>query len=176
MTCQMPTIRTFRPEDSATVCRLFAAGQRDFSAGLEAEVEAYICLSLKADLSDIQRHYLAVNGSHFWVAESMREVVGMVGVQRLNREEAELRRMSVASHARRQGIGQRLLETVEGHCLEEGFSRMVLSTVTQLQPAIAMYQKAGFRLDREEPYGSMTVKYYEKDLNGPTASPGGGQS
>ena len=176
MTCHMPTIRTFRPEDSAAVHRLFANGQRDFSAGLEAEVEAYICLSLKADLSDIQHNYLAVDGSHFWVAESMGEVVGMVGVQRLNREEVELRRMSVASHARRQGIGQQLLKTVEHHCLEKGFSRIVLSTVTQLQPAIAMYVKSGFRLDREEPYGSMTVRYYLKDLNGPTVSPGGGQS
>ena len=172
----MLTIRTFQPGDSEAVRRLFARGQRDFAAGLEAEVEAYICLSLNADLSDIPRHYLAGNGSHFWVAESRGEVVGMVGVQRLNHEEAELRRMSVASHIRRQGIGQKLLETAEGHCVNEGFSRIVLSTVTQLQPAIAMYLKAGFRLDREEPYGSMTVHYLVKDLNGIPSPTGGEQS
>lgn len=160
----MPTIRTFQPGDSEAVRRLFARGQRDFAAGLEAEVEAYISQSLKADLSDIQLHYLDPKGSNFWVAELEGEVVGMVGIQRLDQEAAELRRMSVASHARRQGIGQKLLNTGEQHCVEEGFSRIVLSTVTQLQPAIAMYLKAGFRLDREEPYGSMTVQYLVKDL------------
>lgn len=172
----MLTIRTFQPEDSETVRRLFARGQREFAAGLEAEVEAYICLSLQADLSDISRHYLKEDGSHFWVAEAEGEVVGMVGLQRLNREEGELRRMSVASQARRQGIGQKLLETVECHCVEKGFSRIVLSTVNQLQPAIAMYSKAGFRLVREEPYGSMTVKYLAKDLPRRPDSSGAGQS
>jgi len=40
----------------------------------------------------------------------------MVDIQKRSNEEAELRRMSVAGDARRQGIGWKLLETVEEFC------------------------------------------------------------
>ena len=72
--------------------------------------------------------------------------------------------MSVASEARRQGIGQRLLETVEHFCREQGYQRITLTTVTQLQPAIAMYRKFGFQQVGEEIYGNMTVLHFSKNL------------
>ena len=62
-------------------------------------------------------------------------------------------------------MDRKLLETVEAFCMGRGYRRIVLSTVTQLQPAIAMYRAAGFRQVREEAYGSMTVQYYVKDLD-----------
>ena len=77
----MVTIRTFRPEDRERVRDLFARGQRDFAAGLEAEVEAYIRRSLDADLAHIPATYLANEDSHFWVAEIGDRVVGMVALQ-----------------------------------------------------------------------------------------------
>ncbi len=172
----MLTVRTFRPEDVDRVHELFVRGQRDFAAGLEGEVEAYLRRSLEADLSDIDAHYLSDEGSHFWVAELDGRVVGMVGVQMLSSDEGELRRMSVASEARRKGIGRKLLETVVGFCEQAGYRRLTLSTVTQLQPAIALYLSAGFRLTRQESYGSMTVQFYVKNLGGPVSCPGDAQS
>ena len=160
----MVGIRTFRPDDAAPVRRLFARSLLDFAAGMEGEVQAYIHRSLADDLADIPRHYLAQPGSHFWVAEVAGQVKGMVGVQRRSESEGELRRMSVAGDARRQGIGGRLLATVETFCREQGYRRVSLSTVTQLQPAIAMYRRAGFQLVQEEPYGVMTVQFFVKEL------------
>ena len=160
----MAAIRTFRPGDAGEVRRLFARGQRDFAAGLEAEIEAYISRSLAVDLADIPRHYLGEPGSHFWVAEGDGRVLGMVGVEGRSDEEGELRRMSVASWVRRQGIGQWLLETVEHFCREQGYQRITLSTVTQLQPAIAMYRKLGFQQVGEETYGNMSVLHFSKNL------------
>ena len=160
----MVTIRTFRESDTAEVHRLFARGQRDFAAGLEPQVEEYIRLSLAADLANIAAHYLAEPGSHFWVAELDGRVVGMVGLERRSKEEGELRRMSVSPAVRRQGIGWRLLETLERFSREQGYQRVSLSTVTQLQPAIAMYRKNGFVLVKEEGYMTMTVQYYVKRL------------
>lgn len=145
---------------------MFAGGQMDFARDteLEEEVRRYIQRSLADDLSDITGNYLRAPGGNFWVAQIDGEVKGMVGVQRRSLEEAELRRMSVAADSRRQGIGRRLLETVEAFCLEQGYQRISLTTVSQLQPAIAMYQGYGFRLTGLEQRGKMVVHHFVKEL------------
>ena len=164
----MPTIRAFRPEDADTVRALFAQGQLDWAQGtdLEDEARSYIQRSLAADLSDIPANYLHRPRSHFWVAELAGEVKGTVGVQEIDREEAELRRMSVAGDSRRRGIGARLLATVEDFCRQQGYSRVGLSTVVHLAAAMSMYQQYGYRRLHQEPYGKMTVQYFVKDLAG----------
>ena len=172
----MVNIRTFQPDDSGPVCELFAAGLMAFAAEHEAVVQAYIQESLADDLADIPGHYLQESGSHFWVAEIDGQVKGMVGVQRRSDAEGELRRMSVAADTRRMGIGWKLMETVEAFCREQGYRRIILSTVTQLQPAIAMYQRFGYRYVGEEAYRMMTVQLYVKSLEAPPEGPDGGQN
>ena len=160
------TIRSFRPGDAPAVRAIFTHGQLDFAEGtpLEVEARAYVQRSLAADLSDIPAHYMRLPGSHFWVAEHRGEIVGTVGVQRVNAEEAELRRMSVASASRRQGIGRQLLQTVEDFCRGNGYSRVALSTVIHLEPAVHMYTACGYHPVRQEPYGSMTEQFFVKQL------------
>jgi GNAT superfamily N-acetyltransferase len=163
----MLQIRTFQPADAEAVCRLFANGQLDFARDthLEEEVRRYIQRSLSDDLADIPRHYQSESGSNFWVAEVGGEVKGMVGVQRRSDEEAELRRMSVASSSRRQGTGRRLLETAEDFCRQHGYRRISLTTVSHLQPTIAMYQQCGYQLVGEEAYGKITGQHFVKHLD-----------
>ena len=172
----MVTIRSFRETDTAEVQRIFAQGQQDFATGFEEQVEEYIRLSLAADLANISAHYLGEPGSHFWVAELEGKVTGMVGLQRRSDQEGELRRMSVASSDRRQGIGGKLLDTVERFSRQQGYDRISLSTVTQLQPAIAMYRKNGFVLVKHETYLTMTVQYYVKRLAEISEKPEAGQN
>ena len=162
----MLQIRTFQPADAEAVRRLFTNGQLDFASGthLEEEVRRYIQRSLSDDLADIPLHYQSQAGGNFWVAEADGEIKGMVGIQHRSDEEAELRRMSVAGNSRRQGIGRRLLESVEDFCREQGYQRIHLTTVSQLQPAIAMYQRCGYQLTGEENYGKMLVKHFVKYL------------
>ena len=168
----MLQIRTFQPADAETVRRLFANGQLDFArdTNLEEEVRRYIQRSLLDDLADIPHHYQSQSGSDFWVAEVDGEIKGIVGVQRRSHEEAELRRMSVASGSRRQGIGRRLLETVEDFCRQEGYQRIHLTTVSQLQPAIAMYQRCGYQLTGQEAYGNIMGQHFVKYLDHPQAA------
>ncbi len=163
---QTLVIRSFHPADAGAVRTIFARGQLDFAEGtpLENAAREYVQHSLTADLSDIPAHYMRPPGSHFWVAERSGEIVGTVGVQRVNAEEAELRRMSVASAFRRQGIGRRLLETVEEFCRRNGYSRIALSTVLHLEPAVRMYTASGYQPTRQAPYGPMTEQFFVKQL------------
>ena len=163
-------IRPFVPSDLAEVQELFANGLLEFAGVIEDGVRRYIAKALKDDLADIPTHYLSDPRGNFWVAEFYESVVGIVGIQPTEKEEeAELRRMSVSSTVRRQGIGRRLLETTEDFCLEKGYSRIGLSTVGFLQPALAMYRRHGYTTVKEEPYGDpphqpVTVHYLVKEL------------
>ena len=111
----------------------------DFAQGFEREVGRYIQESLNDDLADINASYMEDPANHFWVADVDGEVKGMVGVQWRSIHEAELRRMSVVDTVGRQGIGLKLLETVEGFCRGGGHVSIRLTTVALLVPAIAMY-------------------------------------
>ena len=160
----MVTIREFEPTDADEVRRLFSEGQAQFATGFEEDFEAYTRESLQADLSDIQRHYIDQAGSCFWVATVKGRVVGMAGIQQRDSHTGELRRMGVDINWRRQGIARRLLETAEEFCRRQGYSRIRLSTVTPLEPAIQMYQASGYSQTGQGNYGSVTVLHFSKEL------------
>ncbi len=163
----MLNIRTFRPDDAGEVRLLFAQSLMDFAGHSAQAVESYVESSLADDLWDISFHYLRSPGGHFWVVEVEGQIKGMVGIQRQDEREAELRRMSVAGDARRQGIGQALLETTESYCREQGYQQIRLTTVTLLQPAIAMYTRFGYQFIGEDQYGEITGQHFVKRLDGP---------
>ncbi len=167
-------IRDFLPADLPQVQELFASGLIEFAGEIEQGVRRYVDQALKDDMADIPAHYQAHARGNFWVVESQDTVVGIVGIQPTeNEEEAELRRMSVSSTVRRQGVGRRLLEITEDFCRDQGYRRIVLSTVDILQPALAMYQNNGYTMSKVEPYGvpphrQVSVYYLVKELY-PTA-------
>ena len=110
--------------------------------------------ALKDDMSDIAVHYQGGPGGNFWVVEYLDFLVGHVGIQASDKEdEAELRRMTVSTTVRRQGLGRRLLRTTEEFCRCRGYKRIILSTVDFLKPALAMYHNNGYNLVGLEPYG-----------------------
>ena len=167
-------IRTFVPNDLAQVRELFASGIMEFAGDLEPEIRRYVDHSLNDDLADIPGNYLSDARSNFWVAESSGPpvaIVGIVAIQPREREEdAELRRMSVSSSARRQGIGRRLLETTEEFCRDRGYRRIYLSSAHILEPALAMYRSFGYTTMNVEPYGDragrpITVHHLVKELD-----------
>ena len=96
-----------------------------------------------------------------------REIVGMVGLEKLNHEEGELRRMSVSKSARKQGIGTLLVRKLESYAREIGLKRVILTTLEAFKPAISLYQTLGYRLVSsilEESVGSNVVGF-QKDLD-----------
>jgi len=148
----------------STMCPL------DMWEGIESATQEYIDKSIAEDLGHIEAVYLnrtTKPKGNFWVAhrENSEELLGMVGMQYLNDEECELRRMSVASKARREGIGSLLVMHLLEAAKAEGFKKCTLSTLTRMMPGRKMYEKLGFKETKTEDVApNVTVIYYERHL------------
>jgi ribosomal protein S18 acetylase RimI-like enzyme len=99
-----------------------------------------------------------------WVAEGVDQVLGTVSVVPRSGE-LYIRSMAVHPAARGQGIGTRLLGTVEDFAAPQGYRRLVLTTTPFLRPAIRLYQQAGFRFtgERGDLFGT-DLLWMAKDL------------
>lgn len=164
----MVHIRPFAPADHARVRDIFINWNRHITQpGMEDLFESYIQLALNEEIDRILEYY-GRPGFGFWVAEVDGTVAGMVGLERLDNGEAEVRRMYVAADFRRRGLGRKLLAFVEDRARDLGYTRIVLST-SALQPqAKALYEVSGYDLEREEAstvqtkrtVGSGLTRYY----------------
>lgn len=98
-----------------------------------------------ADLSDIQGAYPDRGGSFDVLVGENGQIVGSVGLYRLDTDTCEIRKMYLAVHVRGQGQGRRLLEHALAKAKELGYSRIELETASVLKEAIALYERFGFR-------------------------------
>lgn len=80
--------------------------------------------------------------------------VGMGAHRPIDEQTTEVRRMFVITEERRSGVGAALLAKIEGHARLLGFTALVLETGNRQIPAMALYERSGFR--RIEPFGVYT--------------------
>lgn len=103
-----------------------------------------------------------------WIAEMEGEPVGCVFCVRRDDETAQLRLLLVEPRARGMGIGARLVEECLRFAVRAGYRRIVLWTNDVLADARRIYQRAGFRLTKEEPHHGfgkdLVGQYWERDL------------
>jgi ribosomal protein S18 acetylase RimI-like enzyme len=157
-------IRPYEARDQAAVRALFIAVNRGLAPpDLRDAFEAYITRSLAEEIDRVPDYYASRHGS-FWVATDGGEIAGMFGIERVDETSAELRRMYVASHARRRGIARQMLARAEAICCQSGYSTLTLSTSQLQQAALAFYRGAGYRLLREEVAAAQTNKTVGGDI------------
>ena len=93
---------------------------------------------------------LAAPSGVFVVVRGNGLVAGCGGVQRLDPETGEIKRMWIAPAFRGLGLARRLLGELEDHARRLGHRRVVLDTDATLTEAIALYERSGY--EAIEPY------------------------
>ena len=156
-------VRTYRSEDFDACRDLFRLVHDDYQ-----NPDVFISMTLRTDMSDIEKNYLNVPNGHFWVAVSSdddRRILGQVAVLPLGfvdrkyyhevpedrRDQiCELRRMAVHPSAQRQGVGKKIVETLIEFAKNKGFKQIHLTTARNMTKAWHFYDKFGFRRDKLE--------------------------
>jgi GNAT superfamily N-acetyltransferase len=103
------------------------------------------------------------DGLEVWlVAYRDEQPVGCGGLQRLDDETAEIRRIYLADEARGRGIGRKLLEALEQHARDRGYKRVRLTTGEGQPEALGLFGSAGY--EEIEPFtdGPFTRHWMEK--------------
>lgn len=115
-----------------------------------------------ADMENIAEAYFSDEGqSALWVADYDETVIGMIGVQKTSEHGAEIRRLRVRSDFRRQGVGAKLMEQALAFCLHHSFLKVSLDVRIERGPAIALFEKFGFQLNRtREVNGRRLLDFY----------------
>lgn len=94
-----------------------------------------------------------------WIAERGGAVVGSVFLVMQSKTVGKLRLLIVDPKARGLGLGWRLTQACIRFARRAGYKRLVLWTQSELLAARSIYERAGFRLAREEPHRSFGKRH-----------------
>ncbi len=129
------TLSPFQPEDQAAVQQLILAGLAEHWGALDP--------ALNRDLDDIAATYAS---ALFLVARRDGAIVGAGALIPRAEGIAEIVRMSVATSARRGGVGSQILRALCEYAQTAGCRRVVLETTATWREVIAFYQRFGFQI------------------------------
>ena len=99
------------------------------------------------------------------VAYLDRRAVACGGLQRLDAEKAEIRRLFIDESARGRGIGRRLLAELESHARRLGYKRVRLTTGDGQAEALGLFQTAEYQEIPPFTDGVFTRHWMEKSLD-----------
>jgi GNAT superfamily N-acetyltransferase len=85
------------------------------------------------------------NGGFIWLAKEQDEIVGTIGLINEGNGVFELAKMTVAKNWQGKGISRQLMETCLNKAREVGAIKISLFSNSQLQVALKLYEKYGFR-------------------------------
>lgn len=105
---------------------------------------------------------------YYFIAVEDDEVVGGVGLAEFEYFEdcAELQKLYLTDRVKGRGIGYQLIRMVEEKARELGYRKMYLETHTNLQAAIHIYKKCGYK-EIEKPAGVVHAtmnRFFIKEL------------
>ncbi len=96
------------------------------------------------DLFRFDEHYAPPHGA-FWVVRDAGQLVGSIGVERVDATTAEIHRLYLDAHLRGRGLGRALVEEALAWCRANAFTRLVLWSDTRFEHSHRLYDRMGFR-------------------------------
>lgn len=139
-------VRPYRPMDEAAVSQL----HRD-------------CMTVHG-IQD-SRAYLHRSDSHFWLAESRHQLLGVVGVVANSAEVGEIAWLHVVPGSQAAHVATRLLEAALAYCREQGYLKLVLRSLcfwddTLVEP----FRRFGFEQGPPKYAGGTEALQFYRDL------------
>ncbi len=137
------TIKNFKSEQQAELSE-FVLGIQNGEFGLRFKENEQL------DLIDTAEFY---KGGGFWIAQLEREIVGCIGLQKLNGNIGVLRKMFVKKELRGTDlkIAQNLFDKLKSESEKIGFKSILLDTPSVAKASHRFYEKNGFfELDRSQ--------------------------
>lgn len=130
------TIRPFIASDQSAARALVLTGL--------GEHWGYIDETLNPDLDDIAAAYPSETSLFLVVEDPAGVLIGAGCLTEDDPATGRLVRMSVATSARGQGIGRRLVAALESAARERGYRRLVCETTEDWADAVGLYLATGF--------------------------------
>lgn len=97
------------------------------------------------EMLDNPEGYILAPGGHIFMAQRGSEVVGTCALIKEHEGVYELARMAVSPQVQSLGIGKLLGQAAIAKARELGAHRVELLSNSRLKPALALYEKLGFR-------------------------------
>lgn len=100
---------------------------------------------------------------YFVVEDEDGKVIGGIGFARFGpmKDTAELQKLYLADSAKGSGLGYKLIELIEDKMREAGYKQSYLETHNNLQAAIHIYEKSGYKeIERPKEVGHSTMNRF----------------
>lgn len=117
-------------------------------------------LSSKAyQIDDVDSISKAYNGPKdvFYIMEEAGRVVGTAGVKEDTKQIALLRRVYVHPSCRGKGFGSMLMSSAIDFCRQNGYRQVVFRSTNQMQGAINMVMRKGFKEEERLNLGDIQI-------------------
>ncbi len=135
------TIRPIQQEDNQELAAMIRAVFREY--GIDRPGTVYT-----DPTTDILHSVFQEPGSAYWIAEDDGKIIGGCGIyptKGLPNGCAELVKFYMAASHRGTGIGRKLMEQSIHSARALGYRQLYLESFPELNKAVSMYVKAGFR-------------------------------
>ena len=99
---------------------------------------------IETELADLPAKYSPPDGRLYCALADNGEVIGCIAYHRHSDDRCEMKRLFVRPEFRELHAGRQLIEKLLEAAKADGYSEMVLDTITPLQSAIHLYKKYGF--------------------------------
>jgi GNAT superfamily N-acetyltransferase len=122
--------------------------------------------NFETELKEIDIQYNKPYGGLILIIERHSgDEVGCAGIRRSEDKIAELKRMFVKEPHRNKGLGKELMQQAIKLAKDLGYKKIRLDTLDTMKPAMAVYEKFGFKQTGSYRYNPFdNVKYYELEI------------